>query len=579
MRRFWVVLLICFSACTAVQELPANTRTPPPAPTLPAGGIPTTERPATPGARSIQSTQAAAPTRTLIPVITITPPPDQVGAATTIEEVTVPAVDGLTISGTFYPGSGSPPWPGLLLLHMVNSNRQAWGDLASQLAGQGYAVLAIDLRGHGKTGGTQDWEKAAHDVQRIWEYLAARTDVDARRTAIVGGSIGSNLALVAGAVQSSIRAVALLSPGLDYYGVRTEEAIDAYGKRPVFIAAAEADTYSAESAEKLAEAAQGEAQLQLYEDSSHGTDLLRRHPELAQLILDWLDRHVKSLEASAAGMQQLPERITDARGVLMVLVPAGSFEMGGTAEAALAACEELYIDGDCAGDWYQAEGPVHVVKLDRFYIDQLEVTNARYAACVAKGVCRPPSQPGSLTRSDYYANPQYADYPVVWVTWEDAQTYCSWRGGRLPTEAEWEKAARGIDGRIYPWGNLFDGSRVNSCDKNCIYPWANGAFDDGYADTAPAGSILSGASPYGVLDMAGNVGEWVADFFAPDYYSRSPFENPPGPAASESSDESRVVRGGSFHASGNSVRTTARHLSEPTGAYIGFRCAAPPSNP
>ena len=206
--------------------------------------------------------------------------------------------------------------------------------------------------------------------------------------------------------------------------------------------------------------------------------------------------------------------------------------------------------------------------MEAFAIDQYEVTNARYAECVAAGVCAAPVSTASYTHDPYYGNAEFNNYPVINVSWFDANTYCEWRGARLPTEAEWEKAARGVDGFIYPWGDEFDGNIVNFCDTNCNFDWANKTYDDGYEDVSPVGTYPDGASPYGVYDMAGNVWEWTADWY--DVY--------PGGNASISSDFGqtyRVLRGGSWNNLDNLVRSASRGWYVPANAdfSFGFRCA------
>lgn len=269
-----------------------------------------------------------------------------------------------------------------------------------------------------------------------------------------------------------------------------------------------------------------------------------------------------------------PTAITDERGVPMVLVPAGSFTMGNDSYTALAECKKLHNDADCR-QWgrFTAEEPAHTVTLDDYYIDTYEVTNARYAECVAAGACDLPDDTGSYTEDSYYGDRRYADYPVTNVSWYDAQDYCRWRGARLPTEAEWEKAARGTDGRLYPWGDALNGDRLNFCDSNCDLPWANNGYDDGHIGTAPVGSYPRGASPYGAHDMAGNVWEWVADWYQRDYYGQSP-ERDPGGAAS---GEARGIRGGSWFSIDLEARTVGRDSDLPRSSWhtIGIRCARP----
>jgi eukaryotic-like serine/threonine-protein kinase len=206
----------------------------------------------------------------------------------------------------------------------------------------------------------------------------------------------------------------------------------------------------------------------------------------------------------------------------------------------------------------RGEMPLHRVELRGFWIDPTEVTNAQYSQCMQQGVCRAPARSSSYSRPDYFGNPVYAAYPVVYVTWDDADTFCRWAGGRLPTEAEWEWAARGSDERLYPWGNQAPAPVLLN-------------FDFSVGDTSTVGNYPAGASPYGVLDMAGNVAEWVADWFENDYYAQSPLSDPMGPAATGV----RVIRGGSWLDNGNMVRVDLRIGYPPDSAFadIGFRCA------
>jgi formylglycine-generating enzyme required for sulfatase activity len=243
--------------------------------------------------------------------------------------------------------------------------------------------------------------------------------------------------------------------------------------------------------------------------------------------------------------------LRDAHGIPMALVPAGPFEMGS-------------LNGD------DDEQPVHTVMLDAFYMDQYEVTNGQYAVCVDAGVCDSVTDTtayaASFTRGIYFGNPEYDDYPVIYANWDEAQTYCEWREARLPTEAEWEKAARGgLEGKTYPWGDQ---------SPLCEIGAKNGAkFDDdggcNDTDTAQVGSYW--ANGYGLYDMVGNVWEWVSDFYDENYYAHSPTNNPSGPE----DGSSPVIRGGTWGNDAEHIRVSDRRFHDPNSGSLssGFRCA------
>ncbi len=232
----------------------------------------------------------------------------------------------------------------------------------------------------------------------------------------------------------------------------------------------------------------------------------------------------------------LPEaespRVRALDGMTMVHVPAGDFLMGDDASA------------------FAPEKPAHWVTLDAYWIDRTEVTNAQYRACVDAGPC---TEPRMWWNEDLNGDAQ----PVL-VPWASAEAYCAWVGARLPTEAEWEKAVRGTDGRIWPWGDEFEDNRANLSGE-----------EDGYRGTAPVGSFPDDVSPYGLLDAAGNAAEWVSDWFDAAYYARSPGENPQGPAGGDQ----KVHRAPIANAGGGpeKCRCTARYGVDPNWEY-GFRC-------
>lgn len=213
----------------------------------------------------------------------------------------------------------------------------------------------------------------------------------------------------------------------------------------------------------------------------------------------------------------------------MVLIPEGEFTMGNNHNNT---SRNIYVDA--------------------YYMDKYEVTNVLYKSCVEAGVCAVPHEEFSASRPSYYGDSEFDNYPVIYVDWFMAKTFCEWRGARLPTEAEWEKAARGTDGRTFPWGE------DNTAYAHRIY------F---------VGGIERDISPYGVYDMGLNVAEWVADWFSDTYYKDSPLENPLGPE----NGTMRIVRGGApFNIEPVPVFSRNRQLPSDANDNVGFRCARVP---
>lgn len=242
-------------------------------------------------------------------------------------------------------------------------------------------------------------------------------------------------------------------------------------------------------------------------------------------------------EIIEATLTSLPSYILDAKVVPMAYIPGGVFLIGN---------DRGSVD----------EQPIHAVHVDAFYMDAFEVTNKLYKECVEAGVCQPVRK-NSATRDRYYDDPRFVRFPVLFVNWDMAQTYCEWRGARLPTEAEWEIAARGGTNLTYPWGENPDCNLANY--GNCL------------RDTSGSAIYYLGQSRFGVYNMAGNVWEWVSDWYSPTYYRASPEDNPQGPDRGAE----KVLRGGSWKDNYVEIRSMNREAEKPTYSSnaIGFRCA------
>lgn len=233
-----------------------------------------------------------------------------------------------------------------------------------------------------------------------------------------------------------------------------------------------------------------------------------------------------------------------------ILMPAGNFQMGCDVTNPAEICDP-------------SEQPAHTVSLAAYAIDKYEVTNARYKACMDAAGCTAPQSVNSATHAPYFGDPAYADYPVIRVNWTQADAFCRWEGKRLPSEAEWERAARGAsDTRTYPWGD----AAPDCTTANYLAPSGSCA-----SDTTRVGTYPAGVGPEGVMDMAGNVWEWVNDWYQPDYYNASPAANPPGP----DTGTVRAQRGGSWLYSESFMRAAYRDYDYPFVADndTGFRCA------
>ncbi len=235
----------------------------------------------------------------------------------------------------------------------------------------------------------------------------------------------------------------------------------------------------------------------------------------------------------------------------MVLIPSGEFFMGAPDDEGYKECKKYYKI--CRRDWYADENPRHKVHIDEFFMDQFEVSQEDFEKVMKY-------------------NPSYfkgEKLPIESITWSEANSFCQRVGKRLPTEAEWEKAAKGGKGLKFSWGMKFESLKGNFCDENCKHNWKLSQFDDENTTTSPVGSFPPNA--YGLYDMSGNVWEWVSDWYDSKYYESASINNPPGPKKGTE----KILRGGSWSGEPSTLRTSFRFrlLPENKNFHIGFRCA------
>lgn len=271
-----------------------------------------------------------------------------------------------------------------------------------------------------------------------------------------------------------------------------------------------------------------------------------------------------ALEGVSSNTEWIPYMEPDSKGVLMVLVPAGSFTMGSTdkeMELGFQMCQAADDSGTiCQRRWFENEAPIHEQELAPFWIDQTEVSRDMYAECVAEGACT------GTPSSTFWG---HSGQPITRTTWFQAQGYCEWRGGRLPSEYEWEYAAQGPDGLIFPWGDEFIGAAANHCDSSCGRSnWAEDMiyvseeYNDGYSELAPVDEYEYYPSWVGTLNQSGNVSEWTNSFYVEYPNIRTNIRSP---------------KGGSFFDTPFMLRVSSPGFKNAYNEYeyhdLGLRCA------
>jgi len=509
-------------------------------------------------------TQTPIPTEIVVPTST-QPTPN--------EAVTFTTEDGLILAGTLF-GDGETA---VILAHQgtPGTDQTSWHTFGELLGERGFAALAFDFRGIGQSGGALNYSALDEDVAAALQFLRDR---GYENIVCVGASMGGT-ACIRVALNDEFAGIATLGSTMlagGGNGLRISQDEIALLALPKMFITAEEDSFSVvDHTKRMYELSSEPKALHLLPGEEHGTNLFNTDAgdELTTILLDFLDNlpdpPAISLSATTHSLGDAWTRTNDMAE--MRYIPAGTFQMGSTESEtadAIALCQEHY--NICNRWYYERENPQHAVSLEGFWIDRAEITNAQYRQCVEAGIC---SEPTTCKKGEpTYDYPEKTNHPVVCVNWDEAQTYCEWTGARLPTEAEWEYAFRGEAGAIYPWGDEFDGARLNYCDANCSGSHADDRFDDGYAKSSPVGSYPQGESWSGVLDMAGNVSEWAADWFGD--YSAAAVSNPGGPTTGRE----KMLKGCSWFFHPTYCRGALRASIDPGTRfdYVGFRCAASP---
>jgi formylglycine-generating enzyme required for sulfatase activity/C-terminal processing protease CtpA/Prc len=509
-------------------------------------------------------TETPIPTRAPIPTAMPTATPEG------YEALSLRTNDGLVLAASLYRPIGAAQQPvAAVLAHEANSSQLAWRAFAQVLAGRGITALTLDHRGCGQSGGNLDYSSVSLDIKAA---VGSLSEQGFEHVVCVGASLGGSACLAA-ALDTELAGLGMISSPMNLPGVRLVGKTDlAKMSFPKLFVVAQDDIAGSNNPDfvpgiiEMAEAAAEPKQTVVFPGPGHGTELLwdENGEDLKAALFALFEAALPAMPELSHGARTRP---TD--GGVMVQVPGGTYVMGSTeaeVNAALAECQRSYQY--CNLSFYRLEHPQHTVTLESFWLDRTEVTNAQYRLCVAAGVCAAPEvcDHGEPT----YEDAAKSDHPVVCVNWHEAQAYCQWAGVRLPTEAEWEYAARGEQRNLYPWGDTPGAALHNFCDQNCAESFADETTDDGHPRTSPVESYPEASSWCGALDMAGNVYEWVSDWQGA--YGSEPQTNPAGPERGYE----RVLRSSSWLSFRDRARVATRDSIAPTSSahHVGFRCAA-----